>query len=156
MRSSSCGRQSCLQAAFQAARLTERQPLAFGFFVACSRPPVWQAILPAGGLSGRRPTDHSRSSPVFSPASCLAGIMQRSPRIRRVSRRRPERPPSGRIACHTQMAKVQRLAESRPTGTTARVSPVKPRRSLPPRRSPFCLLLSSLRLCASAVNSHAH
>jgi len=34
---------------------------------------VWQAIVPAGGLSGRRPTDHSQQFIGFS------GIVQRSP-----------------------------------------------------------------------------
>jgi hypothetical protein len=42
-------------------------------------PRVGRAIVPAGGLSGRRrpQTDHSRSSHIFSPASCLRGMVQR-------------------------------------------------------------------------------
>ena len=62
--------------------------------------PVWQAIVPAGGPSGRRPTDHSRSS-LISPASCFEAHNEGG-EIRRVSRRRSERPPAGKIACHTQ------------------------------------------------------
>jgi hypothetical protein len=53
-----CGRQSCQQAAFQAAARL------WLFWHALGRV-VWQAIVPAGGLSGRRRTDHSRSSHEF-------------------------------------------------------------------------------------------
>jgi hypothetical protein len=38
---------------------------------------VWQAIVPAGGLSGRRRTDHSLSRRYFS-GFVFAGIPQRS------------------------------------------------------------------------------
>jgi len=40
-------------------------PLGFGRLWGAVGGPVWQAIVPAGGRSGRRPTDHSRSSQVF-------------------------------------------------------------------------------------------
>ena len=43
----------------------------------------WRAIVPSGGLSGRRRTDHVRSSQAF-PASRFAGIPQRS--LRNASR----------------------------------------------------------------------
>src|SRR5580704_5320628 len=53
----------------------------------------------AGGLSGRRPTDLHAVAIISkaSQASC-----SESREIPRGSKRRPERPPAGRIACHTK------------------------------------------------------
>jgi len=63
---------------------------------------VWQAIVPAGGLSGRRRTDHHAVRNYFSGFVSRRQPAAKLRKIRRVSRRRPERPPAGKIACRTK------------------------------------------------------
>ena len=73
---------------------------------------VWQAIVPAGGLSGRRRTDHSRSSQLFLRLRVSQASHCEAREIRRVSRRRrPERPPARSIALPVQP--VRDAADSR-------------------------------------------
>ena len=63
---------------------------------------AWQATVPAGGLPGRRPTDHSRSSHLLLRLRVFAGIPAGKPeKFVAYWKRRPERPPAGRIACRT-------------------------------------------------------
>src|SRR5580700_737321 len=47
------------------------------FLAVCGGRPVWQAIVPVGGLSGRRPIPRTQFA-LTCPASCLVVIVQGS------------------------------------------------------------------------------